>query len=179
MKLGFRGRWERRVRRRLPTAVRYTQPLTASAPYILVVDDSTDGREMVAEYLTFRGFAVVEALSGSEAVELAKDRPPALILMDLQMPGVTGWDATRALRADPRTRDAIILAVTAHAMKGDAEIARAAGCDGFIAKPFDIKALGDAVAAILRQGREALEVLNTPLQPLSTPASPRRNLSAP
>ena len=152
--------------------------MAAADPYILLVDDSSDGREMLAEYLTFRGFAVVEARNGREAVELAKDRPPALILMDLQMPGVTGWDATRALRVDPRTMDAIIIAVTAHAMKGDAEIAHEAGCDGFIAKPFDITSLGDTVAAILRQGRAALAVVNTQLQPLSTVASPRRNLSA-
>ena len=156
MKSGFLGRRERRVRQQLPTAVRYTQPLTASDPYILLVDDSTDGREMLAEYLTFRGFAVVEARNGSEAVELAKDRPPALILMDLQMPASPAGTPHGLLRADPRTMDAIILAVTAHAMKGDAEIARDAGCDGFIAKPFDIKSLGDAVAAILRQGRAAL-----------------------
>jgi len=63
-------------------------------------------------------------------------------------------------------------------MKGDAEIAHEAGCDGFIAKPFDITSLGDTVAAILRQGRAALAVVNTQLQPLSTVASPRRNLSA-
>ena len=134
---------------------------------------------MLAEYLTFRGFAVVEALNGREAVELATDRPPALVLMDLRMPGVTGWEATRVLRADPRTKDAIIIAVTAHAMKGDAEIAHDAGCDGFIPKPFDIKLLGDAVAAILCQGRAALETTETPLLlPLSTPAPSRRKLSA-
>jgi two-component system, cell cycle response regulator DivK len=123
---------------------------------ILIVDDSHDGREMLAEYLTFRGFDVFEAVDGEAAVGLAQTRQPALILMDLQMPGLDGWEATRRLKADPKTKDIIVVAITAHALTPDEAIARKAGCDGFIAKPYDIKAVGDAVGEILRRGRRGL-----------------------
>jgi CheY-like chemotaxis protein len=123
------------------------------APYVLVVDDFPDGREMLAEYLGFRGFTVVEATSGEAALELARKRRPALILMDLEMPGIGGWEATRQLKADPRTRGIPIIALSAHAMAPDEGIARRAGCDGFLSKPFEIRAVGDAVEQVLRRAR--------------------------
>jgi two-component system, cell cycle response regulator DivK len=129
-------------------------------PYVLVVDDSPDGREMLAEYLTFRGFSVVEAANGEAAVDLAKRRPPAIILMDLQMPGLGGWEATRLLKSDPATQDVVIVAVTAHALKPDEGIAREAGCDAFIAKPFDITAVGDAVGEVIQRGRSGLVAID-------------------
>jgi two-component system cell cycle response regulator DivK len=125
-------------------------PVTAAKRTVLIVDDSPDGREMLAEYLTFRGFAVLVAANGEEALTQARTHHPAVILMDLQMPGIGGWEATRQLKADPATEDIIVIAVTARAFTPDEAIARQAGCDRFIAKPYDIIAVADAVAAALR-----------------------------
>lgn len=125
-------------------------------PYVLVVDDSSDGREMLAEYLTFRGFEVVEAADGQAALTLARERPPAVILMDLQMPGLDGWKATQELKADPATKDILVIALTAHALQPDEGIARRAGCDGFITKPYDITAVADAVAEVVRHAPSGL-----------------------
>jgi two-component system cell cycle response regulator DivK len=127
--------------------------MTDARQTVLIVDDSPDGREMLAEYLTFRGFEVIEAMNGEEALTLARNRRPAVILMDLQMPGIGGWEATRQLKADPATKDIIVIAVTAHALTPDEAIARHAGCDGFIAKPYEISAVGDTVRDVLQRGR--------------------------
>jgi two-component system cell cycle response regulator DivK len=134
--------------------------MVPSPPYVLVVDDSTDGREMLTEYLQFRGFHVVEAADGEAALAHARTRRPAVILMDLQMPGITGWEATRQLKAHPDTRDIIVIAMTAHAMTPDETIARQAGCDGFIAKPYDITAVADALTKLVAGGRSALGAFN-------------------
>jgi CheY-like chemotaxis protein len=134
--------------------------MTTAKPYILVVDDSSDGREMLAQYLTFRGFSVVEAANGETAIDLVHKRRPAVILMDLQMPGIGGWDATRQIKANPATKDIIVIAVTARALAPEEGIARQAGCDAFIAKPFDITALGDAVGEVLVRGRHGLVALD-------------------
>ena len=111
---------------------------------------------MLAEYLTFRGFDVMAASYGETALQMVRARRPALILMDLQMPGVGGWEATRQLKAHPDTKDIIIIAVTAHALTRDEGIARQAGCDAFIAKPYDIAGVGDAVGEVLQRGRRGL-----------------------
>jgi two-component system cell cycle response regulator DivK len=134
--------------------------VAGAKPYILVVDDSQDGREMLTEYLVFRGFDVVAVAGGDAALACVRDRHPALILMDLQMPGLSGWDATRQLKAHPETRDIIVIALTAHAMTRDEEIARQAGCDGFIPKPFDITSVGNIVAELLTRGRAALSAVD-------------------
>jgi CheY-like chemotaxis protein len=120
-------------------------------PYILVVDDHADGREMLSEYLAFSGFAVATAADGGEALELAFKRLPAMILMDLTMPGMDGWEATRRLKADARTKDAIVIAVTANAMSFDEAKARAAGCDGFVPKPYDLAILAETVKRFMNQ----------------------------
>jgi two-component system cell cycle response regulator DivK len=138
---------------------------------VLIVDDSPDGREMLAEYLTFRGFAVIEAVNGEDALTQARTRHPTVILMDLQMPGIGGWEATRQLKADPATRHIIVIAVTAHALTPDETIARQAGCDGFISKPYDIKAVADVLGEMLRLGRSGLIELDG-LKPL--PRAPRK-----
>ena len=133
--------------------------------YVLVVDDHTDSREMLAEYLTFRGFEVIAAATGEAALTQASTRRPGVILMDLEMPGTDGWDATRQLKAHADTHDIIVVAITAHALKPDEGIARQAGCDGFIAKPFDLRAVGTAIAAVMQHGRAglvAIEALATP-----------------
>ena len=128
----------------------------SSKPSILVVDDSRDGREMLVEYLAFRRFQVAEARNGTEALDVARRVRPDIILMDLSMPGVDGWEATRRLRADPLTQSAIIVAVTAHAFPPEQEAARAAGCDVVIAKPFDLTVLADALEAVASLGLAAL-----------------------
>ena len=115
---------------------------------------------MLAQYLTFRGFFVVEAANGETAIDLVHKRRPAVILMDLQMPGIGGWDATRQIKANPATKDIIVIAVTARALAPEEGIARQAGCDAFIAKPFDITALGDAVGEVLVRGRHGLVALD-------------------
>jgi two-component system cell cycle response regulator DivK len=104
-------------------------------PLILVVDDYQDAREMYAEYLQFSGFRVAEARNGNEAVEQAFALKPDLILMDLSLPGMDGWEATRRLKADDRTRHIPIVALTGHALAGASEGAKKAGCDSFVTKP--------------------------------------------
>ena len=106
-----------------------------NAPLILVVDDYQDAREMYAEYLQFSGFRVAEARHGNEAVEQAFALKPDLILMDLSLPGMDGWEATRRLKADDSTRHIPIVALTGHALAGASEGAKRAGCDSFVTKP--------------------------------------------
>ncbi len=104
-------------------------------PLILVVDDYEDAREMYAEYLQFSGLRAATARNGEEAISLARKLKPALILMDLSMPGMDGWEASRILKSDERTRHIPIIALTGHALSGNEDEARRSGCDGFIAKP--------------------------------------------
>ena len=104
-------------------------------PLILVVEDFDDAREMYRDYLEFDGFRVETARDGREAIDKARALQPDLILMDLSLPGIDGWEATRLLKAAPDTKHLIIIALSAHALAAEGERARAAGCDGFIAKP--------------------------------------------
>ncbi len=143
-------------------------------PSVLIVDDSTDGREMLAEYLTFRGFDVIEATDGESALREARARRPKLILMDLQMPGIGGWEATRRLKADPDTREIIVIALTARALTPYEGIARSAGCDAFISKPYDITAVADAVSEVLRRGRRGLAAVDR-LQPMQGADKRKKN----
>ena len=106
-----------------------------NAPLILVVDDYQDAREMYAEYLQFSGFRVAEARNGNEAVDQAFALRPDLIHMDLSLPGKDGWEATRELKADERTRHIPIVALTGHALAGASDGAKKAGCDSFVTKP--------------------------------------------
>ena len=106
-----------------------------NGPLILVVDDYQDAREMYAEYLQFSGFRVAEARNGNEAVDQAFALKPDLILMDLSLPGMDGWEATRVLKADERTKHIPVVALTGHALAGASEGARKAGCDSFVTKP--------------------------------------------
>jgi CheY-like chemotaxis protein len=108
---------------------------TEQGPLILVVDDYEDAREMYAEYLRFCGFRVAEARNGNEALEQAFTLMPDLVLMDLSLPGMDGWEATRQLKADERTRQIPVVALTGHALAGASEGAKKAGCDSFVTKP--------------------------------------------
>jgi len=114
---------------------------------VLVVEDYQDAREMYAAYLQFSGFDVAEAGNGVEAVEKATELLPDIVLMDLALPRMDGWEATRRLKGDPRTRHIPIVALTGHALAGHAEGAREAGCDSFVTKP----CLPDALVAEIRR----------------------------
>ncbi|MCE9669015.1 response regulator [Myxococcus stipitatus] len=102
---------------------------------VLVVDDFDDAREMYAEYLEFVGFEVDTAKDGIEAVTKAQTSEPDIILMDLSLPVMDGWEATRRIKQDSRTRDIPVMALTGHVLAGNAEHARQAGADEFVAKP--------------------------------------------
>jgi two-component system cell cycle response regulator DivK len=104
-------------------------------PFVLLVEDFDDAREMYRDYLEFSGFRVETARDGREAIEKARALRPHLILMDLSLPGIDGWEATRILKNDPATAELVIVALSAHALAPEGDRARAAGCDGFIAKP--------------------------------------------
>ena len=106
-----------------------------SRPRVLIVDDYPDAREMYSEYLQFSGFDVVEAANGMEALQRAVDTEPDIILMDLSLPVMDGWEATRRLKADKRTATIPVVALTGHALAGISEGARQAGCDAFVTKP--------------------------------------------
>ena len=104
-------------------------------PRVLLVDDYPDAREMYTEYLEFSGFDVVEAGNGQEALQRAVDATPDIILMDLSLPVMDGWEATRRLKADSRTASIPVVALTGHALAGISEGAKKAGCDAFVTKP--------------------------------------------
>jgi CheY-like chemotaxis protein len=104
-------------------------------PRVLLVDDYPDAREMYSEYLEYSGFDVVEASNGMEAIQRAVDDAPDIILMDLSLPVMDGWEATRRLKADERTAGIPVVALTGHALAGISQGAREAGCDAFVTKP--------------------------------------------
>ena len=107
----------------------------AHRPCVLLVDDYPDAREMYSEYLQYSGFDVIEAGNGIEALQQAAERSPDIILMDLSLPVMDGWEATRRLKADRRTAGIPVVALTGHALAGISEGARRAGCDAFVTKP--------------------------------------------
>ncbi|HYM23309.1 MAG TPA: response regulator [Vicinamibacterales bacterium] len=104
-------------------------------PCVLIVDDYPDAREMYSEYLQYSGFDVIEAENGMEALSRAAEQAPDIILMDLSLPVMDGWEATRRLKADERTAGIPVVALTGHALAGISEGARRAGCDAFVTKP--------------------------------------------
>ena len=105
------------------------------SPLVLVVDDFPDNRDMYMQYLEFSGLRVAEAQNGHEALQQANALLPDLIVMDLSLPGLDGWEATRRLKADARTRAIPVIALTGHALAGHSKGAIEAGCDAFITKP--------------------------------------------
>lgn len=122
---------------------------------VLVVDDNPLNVELVHYVLTAADFQVWVASDAEEALAVLPEADPALILMDVQLPGRDGLSLTRQLKADPATRHIVIVAFTAHAMKGDELAMRAAGCDGYVAKPIDVGRLAATLTALLpaAQGR--------------------------
>ncbi len=110
-------------------------------PRILVVEDQEDNRTILRDLLTSVGYEILEATTGMEGVEQAKLHHPDLILMDIQLPVIDGYEATRQIKADAALAATPIVAVTSFALSGDEEKARAAGCDGYVTKPFSPRQL--------------------------------------
>ena len=108
---------------------------------ILLVEDNEMNRDMLSRRLTSRGYTVVMATDGAEGMDLARDLQPDLILMDLTLPVVDGWEATRRLKADRATQNIPVIVLTAHAMASDELEAKAAGCDDFETKPIELPRL--------------------------------------
>ena len=144
-------------------------PKTREQPLVLVVEDYQDAREMYASYLQFSGFDVAEAGNGIEAVEKTQELLPDIVLMDLALPRMDGWEATRRLKNDPRTKHIPIVALTGHALAGHAEGARAAGCDAFVTKPCLPDALVTEIKRLLDAHRSNAENVKDPARsPRST-----------
>jgi len=119
---------------------------------ILIVDDNPINMKLVSFLLDKRGYQVKCATGAEEALEVLRTFRPALILMDMQMPGIDGFELTRRLKADPAMRGITIVAVTAYAMKGDEQRVRDAGCDGYLVKPIDTRTLPQVIAGYLSSG---------------------------
>ena len=113
---------------------------------ILIVDDNPTNLKLIAYLVRASGYEVETASDADSAVAAINAKHPQLILMDLQLPGIDGLELTRRLKGDPATRDIKIIAVTAYAMKGDEEKALSAGCDGYVTKPIDTRALPELIA---------------------------------
>ncbi|HEX9455377.1 MAG TPA: response regulator [Candidatus Binatia bacterium] len=116
---------------------------------ILIVDDNPVNMKLVRVLLTGDGYQVRTAADAHEALRILKECHPKLILMDIQLPGIDGLELTRRLKADPSTRDILIIGLTAYAMKGDEDRILAAGCDGYIAKPIDTRNLPITIRSFL------------------------------
>src|SRR5712691_813479 len=117
---------------------------------ILLVEDNEMNRDMLSRRLVKRGYDVANAVDGEQGVAMARSEAPALILMDMSLPGLDGWEATRQIKATPATRSIPVVALTAHAMAGDREKALAAGCDDFDTKPVDLERLLGKIEALLQ-----------------------------
>ena len=108
---------------------------------ILVVEDTEDNRQIIRDLMTSAGYELIEAVDGIEGVAAAEREKPDLILMDIQLPGIDGYEATRRIRMLPELAKVPIIAVTSYALSGDEAKTRAAGCDGYVAKPFSPRQL--------------------------------------
>jgi len=124
-------------------------------PRILLVEDNEMNRDMLSRRLAKRGYEVAIALDGLQGIEMARRDSPDLILMDMSLPGVDGWEIARRMRADEGLRRIPIIALTAHAMAGDREKALAAGCDDYDTKPVDFARLTAKIAALLARTQPA------------------------
>jgi CheY-like chemotaxis protein len=117
---------------------------------ILIVDDNPLNAKLIRLLLEKNGYVVDTAGDAEQALQALQRRTPRMILMDLQLPGMDGFALTRLLKSDPKTRGVTIVALTAYAMKGDERRALEAGCDGYIAKPIDTRALPQLISSYLR-----------------------------
>ena len=118
-------------------------------PKILVIEDNEMNRDMLTRRLTRKGFEAIAATDGREGIETARKTHPDVILMDMSLPVLDGWEATRQIKADPEMRGIPVIALTAHAMAGDRERALAAGCDDYDTKPIEFPSLLAKIEALL------------------------------
>ena len=123
---------------------------------ILIVDDNQDSRELVVKILKARGYQTIEAVDGEEALEKAVAERPDLILMDRSLPKIDGYEVTRRLKNQDEFKDIPIVALTAHAMRGDREKALEAGCEGYISKPINVRELPGLILSYLRGKKESI-----------------------
>jgi len=123
---------------------------------ILIVDDNQDSRELVVKILKARGYQTIEAVDGEEALEKAVAERPDLILMDRSLPKIDGYEVTRRLKGQEEFKDIPIVALTAHAMRGDREKALEAGCEGYISKPINVRELPELITSYLRGKKESI-----------------------
>jgi two-component system cell cycle response regulator DivK len=108
---------------------------------ILVIEDQEDNRQIVRDLVTASGYELIEATTGEEGLEVASRERPDLILMDIQLPGIDGYEVTRRIKANPKLRKIPIIAVTSYALSGDDKKAFAAGCDSYVTKPYSPRLL--------------------------------------
>ena len=137
-----------------PSNRRTRRPATAQPtplPCVLLVDDNADNREMYRQYLEWDGFRVVMATDGVQALDQAARVMPTVIVTDLAMPKLNGWDMVGRLKGDPRTRHVPVLAVSAHALVGEAKRALAVGCDGYVSKPCLPEELARAIRTLIQR----------------------------
>jgi CheY-like chemotaxis protein len=135
---------------------------------VLLVEDNEDNRIIYATALRYAGYEVFEAITGTDGVHQARINRPGLILMDISVPELDGWEATAILKADPETKHIPVIAVTAHALPGDQERSLQAGCDGYLAKPIPPAAL---LAEVDRRfGRRTPSYIA--MRPVDTPPPP-------
>ncbi|MES2460341.1 MAG: response regulator [Armatimonadota bacterium] len=118
---------------------------------ILVIEDNPVNLELVTDLLEIAGYEILQAMSAEEGIEQARGAQPDLILMDVRLPGMDGLSATRILKSDAATQHIPVIALTAQAMKGDEEEALAAGCDAYLSKPIDTRALPQVIARVLEE----------------------------
>jgi two-component system cell cycle response regulator DivK len=150
------------------TSMKIASPLKAELT-VLVVDDYEDNRQMYAELLVYDGYQVAEASDGAVAIATARRIVPDLIVMDLSLPVIDGWEATRRLKADDRTRHIPVLALTGHApegLVGHSEGAHEAGCDAFLSKPCSPEKLLEVVAEVIARCRRSVRKVR--VRPRST-----------
>jgi two-component system, cell cycle response regulator DivK len=119
---------------------------------VLLVEDNEMNRDMLSRRLTRRGFQVVCAVDGQQGVDLARSENPDIILMDMSLPVLDGWEATRRIKSDGNTRNALVIGLTSHAMTGDREKAIEAGCDDYDTKPVDLDRLLEKIEHLLPKG---------------------------
>ncbi len=140
-------------------------------PLVLIVDDFEDNRVMYVEYLQFQGFRVAEAVNGEEAIAQTKKLMPAVVVMDLSLPVMDGWEATRRIKADAKTKHIVVIALTGHAEPAHAKKARDAGCDDFVAKP----CLPENLVAKIREHVAKQRAGGASSVPKSAPAGSRKD----
>ena len=127
-------------------------------PKLLLVEDNEMNRDMLSRRLERKGYVVTLALDGAEGIQKAQAQPPDLILMDMSLPVIDVWEATRRLKADAATHSIPIIALTAHAMASDEQKAREAGCDDFDTKPIELPRLLEKIETLLRRGASGGQV---------------------